>query len=166
MNLRWFVLGMVGVAAASLAVGLGLDQFWNAAGIVLMMGALWGVGVWRGIGWPANLGLFFFASVAAYGALKRIPMLWLLPGITAALLAWDLGHFRQYLNHAREIRHESALKRGHYLRLGLSIGLGLALSRLALRVETALTPFWAILLGLLGIFSLSRVIRFMRRESE
>jgi hypothetical protein len=164
--MRWVSMALVGLAAALLVTGLALSGLINAAFAVAGFGLLWLAGLWRGISWPGAAGPAVFVCLAAYGALQKVAMVWLLPALLIALAAWDLGVFQRHLARAAHIRQEETLKRVHYLRLIVVLGLGLGLSQVTLRIQTSLNFIWAIALGLVVVFGLSRTVRFMRREGE
>ena len=164
--MRWVLMALVSLAAALLVTGLLLNGLLNAAIAVAVFGLLWLGGLWRGVSWPESVGMAFFICVAAYGVLQKVAIVWLLPALLITLAAWDLGHFQHHLARPADIRQEERLKRVHYLRLVIILGLGLILSQVTLRMESSLNFIWAIALGLLVIFGVSRAVRFMRREGE
>jgi hypothetical protein len=162
---RLFVLD-IGLAMVALGASYALSARWGWVIATGFIGLLWLTGAWQGERWTSTMGLFFFAAAAVVGVVLRLPPLWLLSSLVAALVAWDLNHFMHYLSQVTDIRNERALIKGHLWRLGIAAGLGWLLGVVALSVQLTFDFIWALALGLLVITSLSGVIRYLRRESE
>lgn len=184
------------VATAALALGYGLNRRPIGALIFVALGLLWLVGqryAWRAF---AGLGLLGFATGALLGTLYGVQNGWLLVAITAALVAWDLHHFTQHMRDSKEQtpvseRSETAtadaeadadtvrlntrarletearaLERAHLQRLAIVSGLGLLLGTLALTIRLTLRFGFIVALGVVAIFGLSRLIHYLRQESD
>ena len=91
---------------------------------------------------------------------------WMLFGLVATLVAWDLDHFRQRLQQAGQIEGEVELRRAHLQRLLAVVVLGGLAGVVALTFQVRLNLGWIILLGVVAIVGLSRVIGRLRRESD
>jgi len=184
------------VAAAALALGYGLNQQFVGSLIFIALGLLWLVGQRYAQTASAGLGLLGFAVGALLGTLYGVQSGWLLVGITAALVAWDLHHFIQHLRineqrapdtensaatatdtetdadtprldtRARLEAEARMLEREHLRRLAIVSGLGLLLGALALTVRLTLSFGVIVVLGVVAIFALSRLIRYLRQESD
>lgn len=170
------------VAAAALAVGYGLNGELIGILIFIALGLLWLVGQRYTIQVSAGLGLLGFTIGALLGAWYGVSTGWLLVGVTAALVAWDLHHFVQHMRVAEPADADNpeaniayanflsdnmrALERAHLRRLALVSGLGLLLGGLALTVRLTLGFGAVFALGLVAIFGLSRLIRYLRQESD
>ncbi len=200
------------VAAAALALGYGLNQNPIAILTFIALGLLWLVGQRYAVPASAGLGLLGFAIGALLGTLYGVQNGWLLVGITAALIAWDLHHFILHMrvNEKRapvsensattasdtESKAESdadadadtdadasastvhpdargrleaetrVLEREHLRRLAIVSGLGLFLGALALTIRLTLSFGVIVVLGGGAIFALSRLIRYLRQESD
>ena len=165
VTLRLINYTLIVLSTLGLGVGLVWSQLWSVALVVFVVGILWGIGVWRDVGWTANLGLIFFALAAIIGTLRQLPLGLMLACLLTALLAWDAGYFERRLVDV-EVRRPLILYRTHFLRLASVIGLGLIIGWGMLRLETNLSPVWGIGLGLLIVIGLSRTIRFLRQESD
>ena len=184
------------VAAAALALGYGLNQNPIAILVFIALGLLWLVGQRYAVQASAGLGLLGFAIGALLGTLYGVQSGWLLVSITAALIAWDLHHFIQHMrvNEQRapvsensattaantepdadavhpdtRVRLEAearVLERAHLRRLAIVSGLGLFLGALALTIKLTLSFGIIAALGVVAIFALSRLIRYLRQESD
>ena len=183
------------VATAALALGYGLSQHFIAILIFIALGLLWLAGQRYAKRAVAGLGLLGFAVGAVLGTLLGVQNGWLLVGLTAALIAWDLHHFIQHLRvneqrtsgsethsagteteteveagrldtRARLEAEARVLERAHLRRLALVSGLGLFLGALALTIKLTLSFGVIVVLGLVAIFALSRLIRYLRQESD
>lgn len=184
------------VAAAALALGYGLNG--NLLGILIFiaLGLLWLVGQRYAVRASAGLGLLAFAVGALLGTLFGVQNGWLLVGITAALIAWDLHHFIQHMRlneqqtpdsersetntadteteveavrldtRARLEAEARVLEREHLRRLAIVSGLGLLLGTLALTIRLTLSFGVIVVLGVIAIFALSRLIHYLRQESD
>lgn len=184
------------VAAAALALGYGLNRRPIGSLIFVALGLLWLVGqryAWQAF---AGLGLLGFAVGALLGVLYDVQSGWTLVAITAALVAWDLHHFTQHMRVSKEQtpvseRSETAtadteadadtvrlntrarletearaLERAHLRRLAIVSGLGLLLGTLALTIRLTLRFGFIVALGVVAFFGLSRLIHYLRQESD
>lgn len=184
------------VATAALALGYGLNQQFLGILIFIALGLLWLVGQRYALRIFAGLGLLGFAIGALLGTLYGVQSGWLLVGITAALIAWDLHHFIQHmlanaqltpvsensepttvdteveadtvqLNTRVRLETEArALERAHLRRLAIVSGLGLLLGTLALTIRLTLRFGFIVALAVVAIFGLSRLIHYLRQESD
>jgi len=165
MTMRAFVVALVGLATLGLGGGYAWREAWTLVTAIVAFGLLWGVGYWRGLGWTASVGFVFFVMMAALGLLSQIPLTLILACALATLVAWDLSYFRQHLDQG-DVREALYLRLVHFFRLGGIIILGLLLGWVTLRLQTTLRPVWGIGLGILIIVGLSRMVRFLRQESD
>ena len=170
------------VATAVLALGYGLNRQPIGILVFIALGLLWLVGQRQALPAFAGLGMLGFAIGALLGTLYGAQNGWMLVGITAALVAWDLQHFIQHIRvseqgettpedagerKAAEVRAETrALERLHLQRLGIVTGLGLLLGALALTVRITLSFGIIVALGLVAIYGLSRLVHYLRQESD
>ncbi|MBN2389357.1 MAG: hypothetical protein JXR84_01455 [Anaerolineae bacterium] len=180
------------VATAALALGYGLYGEPFGVLIFVALGLLWLVGQRYALQAFAGLGMLGFTIGALHGTLYGVQSGWMLAGITAALVAWNLHHFIQHLRvnerdeadsvdaeerTQAEVRADAeadaeadakarALERLHLQRLGIVSGLGLLLGALALTVRLTLGFGVIVALGLVAIYGLSRLVHYLRQESD
>ncbi|MFN2200956.1 MAG: hypothetical protein ACK2UO_07095 [Caldilineaceae bacterium] len=196
------------VATAALALGYGLAREPIGVLAFIALGLLWLVGQKYQKQTLAGLGLLGFAVGALLGTLYGVQDGWLLVGITAALVTWDLHHFIQHIrvsepreatptdtdradtDHgdtgpedkaskdtaSEDIAREDTgaqmdaerrtLERAHLQRLAIVSGAGLLLGTLALTVKLTLRFGVIFALGLIAVFGLSRLIHYLRQESD
>jgi hypothetical protein len=170
------------VATAAMALGYGLNEQFLGVLLFIALGLLWLVGQRYAVQAFAGLGLLGFTTGALLGALYGIANGWLLVGIAAALVTWDLHHFILHMRVAEpedadnaeanrafaNFRNENmrALERAHLQRLALVTAAGLLLGGLALTIRLTLRFGVVLVLGLVAIFGLSRLIRYLRQESD
>jgi hypothetical protein len=124
-----------------------------------MIGLLWLAGDVRGWDWLAEPCLAGWVGLAAFGAWWGVISGWMLLGLVAALMAWDLHHFVTRLRDAGTITAPDELTRIHLRRLALVTGAGLLFGGIALVVRVELTFGWALLAAALAIIGLSRLLR-------
>jgi hypothetical protein len=151
------------IATFTLALGYALIPLWPGAMIVAALGLTWLIGRQRRVGWLNDLGFALFIIAAAVGVWWGAPAGWMLAGAVAALTAWDLARFNRHLTQTEQIIGERQLRRDHLQRLLLVVGVGLGFGALALSLQLELNLSWAILLGFLVVFSLSRIIGVARK---
>jgi hypothetical protein len=196
------------VATAALALGYGLAREPIGVLAFIALGLLWLVGQKYQKQTLAGLGLLGFAVGALLGTLYGVQDGWLLVGITAALVTWDLHHFIQHIRvsepreatpadtdradtdredtgledrasedtASEDIAREDTgaqmdaerrtLERAHLQRLAIVSGAGLLLGTLALTVKLTLRFGVIFALGLIAVFGLSRLIHYLRQESD
>ena len=172
------------VATATLALGYGLSRQPIGVLIFVALGLLWLVGQRYALQAFAGLGLLGFATGALLGTLYGVRNGWVLAGIAAALIAWDLHHFIQHVRVSEQVetmpedaeeradvavRTDSearTLERLHLRRLAIVSGLGLLLGALALTVRITLSFGIIVALGLVAIYGLNRLIHYLRQESD
>jgi hypothetical protein len=162
------ILSTVGIilTALALATGYTLAGFWPVSIFALLAGSLWLIALWRGWNRVTSLSIIIFVGVAAWGTWLGITAGWLLFGIIATLIAWDLGDFAQRFRQTEHRQNYATLQRIHLLQLAIVAGLGLLLGGIALSFELRLNMWWGILLGVLVIAGLSQAIGRLRRESD
>ena len=164
----------IGVATVALAIGYTLTPWRVWSWLFVAVGALWLFGSRRNWRWIGSFSLVLFVGGAgvglwaglAAGSLVGLRAGWMLLGTVAALSAWDLNHFARRLAYIQHVEDRSELERQHLRRLLLVDGLSVSLASIPLAVSTEFGLSIALLLGLLVIGSLSRVVSFMRRESD
>jgi hypothetical protein len=156
----------VALAALAVALGYGLGSRWTGAAIALAAGGLWLAGWWRRQDGVESAGLIVFTGLAAFGIWLELGAGWMLLGLVAALVAWDLAPFERRMAGADRVQGQEAIERRHLARLGLVTGLGCLLALVALGIELRLTFLPALLLGLLAVIGLGRALSHVRRESD
>jgi len=152
-------LAMLCLLAAFVPYG---RQGWTLA--IVLLGLAWLSTPWHGLRWVPTLAWVSCAALAALGVLLERPPLWLLGSVVAALLAWDLGHFGDYMDDVAEVRNRAELERAHLARLGAVAGLGWMLGALSLGVRLYLDFTGALALALLLVLSLGLALRRMGQE--
>lgn len=154
------------IAAGALALGYGFNRRPLGALLFVTLGLLWLVGQRYERHTVALLGLLCFVIGAALGGWYGVTSGWLLCSVTAALAAWDLNYFIHHVQDTKNVENARALERAHLQRLGIVAGIGLLLGALALTVRLTLRFGAIFVLGLAAIFGLSRLIHYLRQESD
>jgi hypothetical protein len=154
------------LAAAVLTAGYGLSGLWDGAAVALVAGGFWLIGQWRRWGWAAPVALVLLIGAATVGLWLGVGGGWMLVGVVAALVAWNLDRFVWRLRAAGRVEEADTLER-HYLRRLLIVGgVGLLLGAVALSLRIRLGFAVASLLALLAVLGLSRMVGFLRREGD
>lgn len=164
--MRRIVLGCLATAVFLIGVAFTLAGYWIGFLLVTAIGGLWLVGVQYGRSPLVTLGFVGLILVTAVaGALHASPMI-LLTGVALTLFAWTLGNVEQRLTAVDDIRDESELIKKHVQWVGGVIGLGWIFGMVALNVQLSLTFGWALLLGIMVVFALSRFVRRLQQEDQ
>ena len=160
--LAGILLGVASLAWGYFTIGL----FWVGAGLVLV-GLIWMVAIWRGWRWLAEawIGMTLMTLAAGFGLLLDLPLTWMLFGLVCGLLAWDLSNYYRQL---RFVQKEDLLQmeRSHMVRLGMFVGLALALGAGSLLLQTRLTFEWVMLLVLLSVWGISLMVKWLRKPEK
>ena len=152
------------VATVGLAVAFLIGGLWVPAALVVLGGGLW-VGAQRVcVPWINWAMMGSFTAAAAGGALLGLGPHFLLVGLTGAVSAWDLEHFRRQLGDVNVVERRAVLSRRHLARVLLADVISLIAASAALRLRIELSFAVAVLLGLMALIGLSRVMTLLRRE--
>ncbi|MGD9101499.1 MAG: hypothetical protein PVF45_13540 [Anaerolineae bacterium] len=151
----------IGLAMLSLGAVFALGLYWGLVAAIVIVGLLW-----LAERWPPTLGLLFFTAMAAAGVVLGLSALWLLFGLVAALVAWDLSAFARYLDDVADVRNEAEFLKSHLKRLRTVAAPGWFLGAVALGVRFDFDFIWALALGLLVVVSLGWAISRMGSEGE
>lgn len=161
-----FITALVGLSTLGLALSYGSASRWVWVAAIALVGLLWLTEPWHGARWVVTFGMLFFIAMAAAGVIISLPRFWLFANLSAVLVAWDLEQFFHYLGDVDDVRNEAQLRKGHGRRLGAVVVLSWLLVFVALNVRLTFHFILTLTLGLLVIVSLSRAIRYTRREDE
>ncbi len=164
--MRSLTLLFASIAAMVLALGYAGQALWAGVGIDIAIGLLWLAGDWRDWDWVAGPCLTGWVSLATFGIWQELPAGWMLVGVVAALVAWDLSHFAARLRAAGAITHPAELTRAHLRQLAIVITAGLLFGGIALGIRLELTFGWAILAAALAVIGISRVLRAGGKEER
>ena len=151
----------------TLALGFAYQQAgltiyaWAAVSI----GAFWTWGLLQFKKQIPRLGMVLLSLHSIIGLFNDLPFGWMLAGALNALLSYDLSNFHQRLRFASETEDTKLLKRVHFTRLSIITLLGLFLSTASILWQAKFTFEWAIFLALSGIWGMSLLVGWVRRES-
>lgn len=162
----WLLPASTALAAVVFAAGYGLNGSWGGAVVALAVDAFWLTGQWRRWEWVASVALVLLMGAAAVGLWLDVGGGWMLAGVVAALVAWDLDRFVWRMRAAGRVEDADALERHHLQRLLAVGGGGLFLGAVALSFRIRLGFALAFLLALLAVLGLSWVVGFLRREGD
>lgn len=165
-RIRLVFLAHLAAATAGLAAGYLIKGQWTAAAVFTLLGGLWYAAQRRDVPGLGGLLMYMYLLALAYGLWLGVPgPLTLLAG-TAALGAWDLGHFLHRLSGADRIDFDTGLGKAHIRRLLVVEGLGFAAGLAAVSVRMGLPFWWEVLLVALVVIGVSRLLDFVRKEAE
>jgi hypothetical protein len=154
----------IGLATAFLVAGYALGG--RSIGVLplLALAALWFAGRYRGWRWIDTAAWLGYSGAAAAGMGMGLGAGWMLGGLVAALSAWDLAAFADWLQGVQPADKAKALLRRHLGQLLIVDAVGLLLAGVALYVRLRLSLALLLLLGLVLILGVSRAVSFLRRE--
>jgi hypothetical protein len=156
----------IGLATLGLAAGYIMTERWSWVAGILVIGLLWLAEPWHGARWVPTMALLLFTVAAIVGVFLELPTVWLFTSLVAVLVAWDLGHFANYLDDVQEILNERDLTIKHFRRLGIVAGFGWLLGIVALNVRLTFDFVLTLVLALLGVIVLSSALRQVRHDNE
>lgn len=166
MTVRLRVLVTLSIGGATLCLGAAfISTSWYASLVTLGIGLLWLSVLRHGNGRVADWGLFLFVMAAVWGGLQGVAWGWLLTGVTAGLVGWDLTHYLVHLQAASERQGEGELVRRHLLRVVWVAGGGWLLATLTPAAGIRINYIWAIALAGLAVILLTRAVRALRSRS-
>jgi hypothetical protein len=166
-QMQLIVYAALFTAGMSTAVGFGASRLWIWMVISLGFTALALFG--ESTSWShrlADLTFAGFAALGGWGLLRGVPVPFGLVTPAAALIAWDLHHYRERLAQVKHIEAEPALVRDHVQRLFLTVGAGLGLGAVALLVRMTYSIGVIVVLGFVLAFGLSRAVSYLRKASD
>lgn len=163
---RRLCIAAIVIASGALALAYGLDEQGQWSPVFVALGLLWGIDHWRGERKVAAFGLLGLVVGAVLGFWVGLAGRWLLLSTVAALAAWDLDDFAQRLQDVGDDEDARTLEHHHVRRLAAVSGIGLLLGALALTLRFDLRFGVVFALGLIAVFGLSRLMKFLRRESD
>ena len=144
-----------------LLLAYSLELFWFGALSAVGLGFVGWYGLNKKWSWSSDLLLTGAVILVTIGALLRLKLYLLLPGLLSALAAWDLGRFLQRLG---DEPVTEKLERRHLNLLVLALISGGILGSVVLIFEVQLSFWMALALGVVLIISLGQIYRLSRSQ--
>ncbi len=154
------------LGTAALAAGYAIIGHHLIALMFVLAGALWFAAQQRAAYGLGEIMLFLFGAGGALGFLFGVPGWLILVAVVAVLGAWDLAHFLQRLGAVEQVAYDTGLGQAHLRRLAIVEGAALALGLLALVLQARVSAWWEILLALLAVIGISRLVAYIRQQTE
>ncbi len=107
-----------------------------------------------------------FTAVAALGAFGSASVWFLLLGISAALVAWDLSRFRRRLREEEADDYKTQLERAHLQKLGTTVALGLLIAVVPAILTISLNFVVLLALMLIALLALRFALLSLRGEQR
>ena len=133
--------------------------------VAVIIGAFWTWGLLQFKKQIPRIGMVLLSLLSIIGLFNELPFGWMLAGALNALLSYDLSNFYQRLRFASETEDIKLLKRVHFTRLSIITLLGLSLSTSVILWQAEFSLEWAIFLALSGIWGISLLVGWVRREA-
>lgn len=160
--IRNFVYGFIIACTAALTYGFAANDLVPVSITVALLGIAWVFLFMRGLHRFSGLAFAIFIIISLLSLWVDVPPVLALAGLIFSLLAWDLTRFFQRLQMTNSPQDALKMKRVHFARLALVIGLSLAGYFAATRIQVTLTFGAAALLALLGIWGISALVYRLR----
>ncbi len=154
------------LAMVALATGYSIRGLWPAVIFSIAIGAIWIGGDRLGLPWANGAGLMSCAGACTFGIWSHAPALWMLAGLIAGLIAWDLLRFSYRLKMAGRVDDGAVLQRAHLRRLLLAAVPGVLLGAVSQIFTAKLSFAAALFLGALAMLGLSRAVGLIQRRSD
>jgi hypothetical protein len=152
------------LSAAATALAFAAGQYILFAVLVLLIGVLWMLDRAQRFKHLASVMLVIFTLLAVFAFWLQLFMPLLVLAVSAALMAWDLDHFRWRIHHGPPVDNLVRLERHHIQQLLLVGGVGVLTAEATLLVQIQLS-FWAAFgAALLVLFGLIRALALIRRS--
>ena len=161
--MRWAITILVAIAAAAMALPFALNGGWLWAAVAAAVGIFWIAVPAHSYGWTPSLSLVALTLLGAAAVLRFSAIYWVLPGLLAALAAWDLCALTQRLATTEDVRDQTSFLRAHLIQLSAVLISAWILGLLALQVSIPVGFLWALALILLLVLSLGFVVRAARQ---
>ncbi|MBI4731926.1 MAG: hypothetical protein HY781_07350 [Chloroflexi bacterium] len=150
-----FTLLGAGLVAAAFAVA----GFILPAVLLFLFFVFWIFAFSRNWDWIHAPGLLLASGLAAFGLFLELESAYIFPGVFLSLAGWDLADFASRLRLASPEDDTRDLQRRHYLRLGLTLAIGVGLVLLAVNLQVRLPLGWMAALALLAAWGLGVLIK-------
>ena len=106
--MRWAITILVAITAVTTALPFALDGAWRWAAVAVAVGIFWIAVPAHSYGWTPSLSLVALTLLGAAAVLRFSAIYWVLPGLLAALAAWDLSALAQRLTTTEDVRERAA----------------------------------------------------------
>ena len=156
----------IALTTTSQILGYAYTGLWFWAGLILILGVLWIKESKQQRDWTASLFLIGFLGTAAGGVYQKGAAGWMLLSVIGTFTAWDVQHFTYKLQFAPSAEAVKKLEAAHFRRLLIVNCVGFALAGIPLMVTLNITFGTILFLTAFAIVFLSRVILFIRRQSD
>ena len=107
-----------------------------------------------------------FTGVTALGAFGNASILFLLLGISAALVAWDLSRFRRRIRDQEADDEKARIERAHLQKLGVTVALGLLIAVVPALLTISLNFVVLLILMLITLLALRQSLLSLRSEKR
>ncbi len=150
------------IAVACLATAYLLAGYWTILPVLAAMAVPWLLFGRFSASRRASFLLIAFVGLSLVGVVLKLSIMLLIPGIIAALAAWDLASFAEILSTAISADHGQRLWRQHLQALVVALALGLILA-LAAALSSISLPFAVVaLIALVLVAALVEAVQRLR----
>ena len=151
----------------TLALGFAYQQadLTNYTWAAVSIGIFWTWGLLQFKKQIPRIGMVLLSLLSIIGLFQELPFGWMLASALNALLSYDLSNFYQRLRFASKTEDTKLLQRVHFTRLSIITLLGLVLSTTVIFWQAEFSLEWAIFLALGGIWGISLLVGWVRREA-
>ena len=164
MTYRTLMFGVSNlIAAITLMLAFGLEQYWGALAAALGFG-LWG---WFGLkkvqnAWSADLYLAGVVLLVTLGGLLDLSTYLLFIAILGTLGVWDLVRFHRRISHSPESKGILQVEKRHFALLGLTLLIAAILASFMMMVQIQISFGITLAFGVILIITLGQIVRLLR----
>jgi hypothetical protein len=137
------------LGASLLAVAYYLGSYIWPAILIILFYTFWIFAFSRQWDWIHSPGLLLVFALAGLGFFLDLRPAVIIPGVFLSLAGWDLADFETRLRLAAPKDDTSMVQKQHFLRLGLALGIGLAMVLVAINFRLNIPFGWMAILSLL-----------------
>jgi hypothetical protein len=163
---RGIVYASILAGTAALVYGLATSEYLIPAIGIALLGLIWIIATTRKLLWgtASAFGIFTFISVVSiWGGVSA----WLsLACVICSLVVWDLTKFSRRLNMTKALDDRRKMERGHFIHLGLVIGVSILGFAATTSLRITLTFGGAVVLALLAAWGIGALVYRLRRHED
>jgi len=160
-----FYISLV-IASTILFFGFSQSQITIGLVFVTFVGVFWALRHWKSWILLKNSSLFMFLLVVLFGVWNQVNGIWLLGGVIFSIISWDIERFLAKIQKVDRVLNEDLFVTKYLWRIGIVEILCLILGGVSLGINLEISFGWTLLLGILLVFSMSKVVGFLRKPGH
>ncbi|MEO8392662.1 MAG: hypothetical protein ABI700_06685, partial [Chloroflexota bacterium] len=160
------VLFLAIILSSAIFTLVGAAQNATVALVAATLGVVWLFQEMTGRETLNSLYFLVFAGLAGLGALGNASLPFLLLGLAAALVAWDLSRFRRRIREEEAGEEKTRIERAHLQKLGIAVAGGFVIALLPVLVTISLNFVVLLVLMLIVLLALRQSMLSLRGDRK